>query len=352
MVLSKMIEVENPITNISDHFPKNIHFSITNRCNLLCSFCGQNKKKWTREEELTFDDYRILLDQVAVMKDRTVSFSGGEIFVHPHIEKILAYCSEKKITISMILTNGTLLKEKQINALIDASPAHIGFSLDGTEEVHDQVRGIKGSYAKTIAAIESINRIKKEKGLSRPSVGVNFVMTGETMGSMEPIIDHLANLKLSGLRFQYLTYISEKKVEEHKKALKQVYPDYDYCYWDKFINISTPFDTSKLVENMDKAKKRGQQKKLRIFFSFNFNDREIEQWYNSDEVILHKCAFLKSFLILPNGDLPLCDFIRYPVGNVRERSMEELWKEEKGQKFRKMIRKKLLPGCERCCQLT
>ena len=346
-----MLEVENPITNISDPFPKNIHFSITNRCNLLCSFCGQNKKKWTREEELTFDDYRTLLDEVALMKNRTVSFSGGEIFVHPHIEKILAYCSEKKITISMILTNGTLLKEKQINALIDASPDYIGFSLDGTEEVHDQVRGIKGSYAKTIAAIESINRIKKEKGLSRPSVGVNFVMTGETMGSMEPIIDHLAKLKLSGLRFQYLTYISEKKVEEHKKALKQVYPDFDYCYWDKFINISPPFDTSKLLENMDKAKKRGQQKKLRIFFSFNFNDLEVEQWYRSDEEILHKCAFLKSFLILPNGDLPLCDFIRYPVGNVRERSMEELWKEEKGQKFRKMIRKKLLPGCERCCQL-
>jgi len=168
---------------------------------------------------------------------------------------------------------------------------------------------------------------------------------------MEPIIDHLANLKLSGLRFQYLTYISRKKAEEHKNTLKQIYADFDYCYWDKFIDISPPFDSTRLLKNRDKAKKRGQQKKLRTFFSFNFNDGEIERWYNNDEEILHDCAFLKNFLILPNGDFPLCDFIRYPVGNVRERSMEELWKEEKGQKFRKMIRKKLLPGCERCCQL-
>ena len=346
-----MPEISNPVTHTSDPFPRDIYFSMTNRCNLFCNFCGQNKMKWTKEDELTYEDYKTLLDQVSAMENRTVSFIGGEIFLHRDMEKILAYCGKKRIAISMILTNGTLLKEKQINALIDANPAHIGFSLDGTEEVHDRVRGMKGSYAKTIAAIESINRIKKEKGLSRPSVGVNFVMTGETMDSMEPIIDHLANLKLSGLRFQYLTYISRKKAEEHKKTLKQLYADFDYCYWDKFIDISPPFESTRLLKNRDKAKKRGQQKKLRTFFSFNFNDRQIEQWYNSNEEILHDCAFLKNFLILPNGDFPLCDFIRYPVGNVRERSMEELWKEEKGQKFRKMIRKKLLPGCERCCQL-
>ena len=346
-----MLEIKNPDTDISNPFPPNILFSITNRCNLLCSFCGQNKKKWTKEEELTFEDYKTLLDEIAIMKNRTVSFIGGEIFVHPAMDKILAYCSEKKITIAMILTNGTLLDEKRINALIGANPAYIGFSLDGTEAVHDQVRGMKGSYAKTLAAIKSINRIKNEKGLSKPSVGVNFVITDETMDSMEPIIDHLADLKLSGLRFQYLTRISEKKVKAHKKVLKQVYPDFKYCYWDKFVNISPSLETSRLWENMDKAKRNGQQKKLRIFFSYNFNEHEVAQWYNSDDPILTQCVFLKSVLILPNGDLPLCDFIRYPVGNVRENSMEALWKKEKGQKFRKMIRKNLLPGCERCCQL-
>lgn len=344
-------QYRNLAANILDPFPKNIDFAVTNRCNLFCAFCGQNKKQWTKGDELNFDQYKKVLDQIASIGGRTVSFIGGEIFLHPDMSKILSYCRQKGISISMILTNGTLLNDERLQSLIDCKPGHIGFSIDGVEDVHDKVRGIKGSYLKTISAIKAVSKLKKERGLSRPTIGVNCVITSDTIDSMIPIIDELSGLNLVGLRYQFLTYISENKLKEHKERMKSLFHDYTYCYWDKFLSASTGLDAKKLVNTIKKLRKRAKEKGLKISFSHRLNNQDIDRWYNGSDEILHKCAYLKAFLVLPNGDFPLCDFIRYPVGNVKEKSLQELWKDDVGRDFRKVVRKKLLPGCERCCQL-
>ena len=91
---------------VLDPFPMSVHFAMTNRCNLSCTFCGQAKDKWHKEDELTFEQYKDLIDQVAAMKNRTVSFFGGEVFLYRDIEKVLEYCHRQKLTIEMVLTFG------------------------------------------------------------------------------------------------------------------------------------------------------------------------------------------------------------------------------------------------------
>ena len=153
--LSSVLPSTKFFDSILDPFPPSVHFAMTNRCNLSCTFCGQAKDKWRKEDELTFEQYKDLIDQVAAMKNRTVSFCGGEIYLYRDIEKVMEYCHRRKIAIEMVLTNGTLLNEQRIKALIEYNVKFVGFSIDGIRDSHDRIRGLKGAYDKTVSAIET-----------------------------------------------------------------------------------------------------------------------------------------------------------------------------------------------------
>jgi MoaA/NifB/PqqE/SkfB family radical SAM enzyme len=337
----------------SNAFPKYIHFSITNRCNLFCAFCGQDKNKWKKEEELSFEQYKIVIDQIESMKNRTVTFSGGEVFLYKDFLKVIDYCNKKNVPVAMVLTNGTLLNRKRIEALIDNNIKHIGFSLDGTREIHDKIRGIKGSYDKTISAIKTIDEIKKRRKISFPSIGTNFVLINSNLEYIEPLVEEMLKLDvaISGMRFQYLTYISKEVLNTHKKIMKNIFPDINYYYWDKFVSEKNDFNTKKMFEIFKNVKSKVQNR-INITFSYNFNEDEVDDWYKKNNLILSKCRFIKNvFFVLPNGDVPLCDFIRYPIGNIKSKSIKEIWKDKRAKRFRKIIDKNLVPGCERCCQL-
>ncbi len=349
--LNNVLSNIKPFNNILDPFPKDVQFTITNRCNLSCKFCGQAQDKWRKEDELTFDQYKGIIDQIAIMKNRTVSFCGGEIFLYRNIEKILEYCNRKQVTISMVLTNGILLNEHRINALIEYNVKHIGFSIDGVRDSHDEIRGLKGAYEKTIYAIKTLNEVKKKRGITSPTIGINFVITNRTMFDMEAVYKIASELNVYVQSFSHLNYISEKKLLEHKKCMKLMYPDFNFCYWDGFIDNDTSLDSDKLIKIMKRIELQYANKGPNISFSHNLNKHNINKWYNSDEMIFNKCVFFNCFFILPNGDYPLCDFIRYPVGNVKEKSLVELWNHKKAKDFRKSISKKLPPGCERCCSV-
>jgi len=348
--VKKVINVLPDVRSFSstlDHFPNEVHLSMTNRCNLICTFCGQDKIKWGKLDELTVEDYKEIIDQVALMKDTALSFGGGEIYVYHGFDEVLDYCIQKQVPVDMILTNGTLLDERRITALLEANPGFIGFSIDGLPDTHNLIRGQDGTYDKTVASIKAMTAMKKKRGLSRPLIGINMVITRQSMGDMEAVSKIAAELSVDRMRYSYLNYISEKKLLEHKQYLERMYPDSDFCYWEGFLDRDTSLDSEKLAQIVTRMKSNNDRPKIQ--FSFDLNEREIDKWYNSDDKVVNRCGFFDGFFILPNGDYPLCDYIRYTVGNVKERSMHELWNDTRARSFRKAVYKKLLPGCDRCC---
>jgi MoaA/NifB/PqqE/SkfB family radical SAM enzyme len=347
--LSRVLPSTKFFDNILDPFPASVHFAMTNRCNLSCTFCGQAKDKWHQEDELTYEQYRDLIDQVAAMQNRTVSFCGGEVFLYRDFEKVLEYCHRQKLTIEMVLTNGTLLNEHRIRTLIEYKVKYIGFSIDGVRDSHDEIRGLKGAYDKTISAIKMLTEFKKKDANTGPSIGINFVITNRSVSEMDAVAKIAAELDVNVLRFSHLNYISENKLSEHRNCLQAKYPDFNFCYWDGFMDNDTVLDSQNLIGEIKRIEKQYRH----IAFSHNLNEGTIDKWYNSSEPIFNHCSFLGScFFILPNGDFPLCDFVRYPVGNVMERSLLDLWFDDKARAFRKEASRKLLPGCERCCSVT
>ena len=80
--------------------------------------------------------------------------------------------------------------------------------------------------------------------------------------------------------------------------------------------------------------------------------KAIKGWYSNNFKSKRDCYFVyRGAFIYPNGDVVPCESFRFTMGNINKESFMEIWNSEKYLKFRKVLKKGLLPGCARCCKL-
>lgn len=127
--------------------PLNVSLSVTNRCNLNCTYCGIYKRN---QNELSKEQIFSLIDELSEMGNQRLGFWGGEPLLRNDIGELINYAKEKGIFTTLI-SNGHLVTQK-INELKNLELLFL--SLDGSEKNHDASKG-KGSYEKVINAIKT-----------------------------------------------------------------------------------------------------------------------------------------------------------------------------------------------------
>ncbi len=138
--------------------PYFVTFNLTNVCNSRCIMCHfwKNKK---RENEITSQEIKHILQQ-DVMKNVTgVALTGGEILMRPDIPEIIDVIYDTTGVKPHFGTNGLLpSKLDQLMATTKDKIGGVMISVDGVGEVHDRIRG-KGTFEKTL---KSINLLKNK----------------------------------------------------------------------------------------------------------------------------------------------------------------------------------------------
>jgi len=145
---------------------------ITNRCNEHCLHCYIPQK--LRNDILDFDFIVFILDQLRELGTLTITISGGEPLLHPKITEILLAARERDFSINL-LTNLTLLTQKLVETLKEVHPNLVQISLYSTEpEEHDHITKHRGSFEKTIQAIERLIEANIPIEISCPTMKSNF----------------------------------------------------------------------------------------------------------------------------------------------------------------------------------
>ena len=86
-----------------------------------------------------------------------VNFGGGEPFLRDDFLEILRYAHDRGIT-TCVSTNGTLLDDALVDALLEMAPVYLQVSLDGAcAETNDAIRG-RGTFERILAGIELLAR--------------------------------------------------------------------------------------------------------------------------------------------------------------------------------------------------
>lgn len=130
---------------------KNVLLLCTSRCNLRCGICGYGQA--TGGLDLPYSLVKRLSSELTEAGVKTVYLSGGEPLLHQDFDALLATLLDAGLNVRLS-TNGTLLTPARINGLRRLTD--ISISLDGPAEIHDQIRGVPGSFDRAVRGIRAL----------------------------------------------------------------------------------------------------------------------------------------------------------------------------------------------------
>lgn len=342
------------------YYPETVDLFLTYRCNLRCKMCGQwgvagTSKDMSSEElksELSLDEIYKIINDIKTFKPNVTLF-GGEPLMYSNWEKVVSRIKQEGMRCNMI-TNGILL-EKYANSIIDLGVDEIIFSLDGPREVHDEVRGAKGTFDRASGGFKLIRDIKRKSGTGKPVVSISSTIFEINYKRLDELISIAEELMASTITFHHLIFLSQERYNQHNNIFKGYYGM--VCNdWKGFVRDSLPdIDVNFLIRKMEDIKKRDS--KVKIAFYPNFTDEEIRRYYTEFDFVSSgygkRCLspWMVSY-IFPDGSVRPCQSLNFSAGNVRDSAFSRIWNNKKYMRFRKITKKeKKYPVCTRCTEL-
>lgn len=134
---------------------------LTNRCNLACFHCVRDSPLGPRANELSLDEWKRVLDELADVGTFSVCFTGGEATSFPGLMDLVHYARSLRMVVTL-KTNGMTL-DRLAPALAAAGVGLVEVSIYGADAAtHERCTGIERSFDRTVAGI----RAARSAGLS------------------------------------------------------------------------------------------------------------------------------------------------------------------------------------------
>ncbi len=342
---------------------------ITDLCNLRCHTCGQWGDsgflrdlaiKELRDKEVSPERYIELLRD---LKDKghtpSVYLWGGEPMLYRGSVEIIEEAARLGMAPS-IATNGTGLA-KHTERLVGAPMFLIQISIDGPDpETHNACRpGANPSlnnFATITNAIERIREARKQRNQRLPILASLTTINNLNYNRLLDIYERFRDL-VDVCVFYPAWWIDEASAEMHTADFEKRFgfkPEKHYGW----IGSWRPPNIGVLSDQLKKLSKLSLRLSgpAVIIVPPIMEPGDLDQYYTE-----HACTFgydrcvsvYSAVEINSNGDMSPCrDYHDFVVGNVKDKTVTELWKSEPYRKFRKSISEQgLMPVCTRCCGL-
>lgn len=138
------------------HIPYVVDWELTYKCNLKCTHCYVVPDCAGRE--LSLEECKRILDQLAAEGCLFLLFTGGEILLRSDFFDIALYARKKGFALTLF-TNGTLITPNVADRIKDLCPLSVGISIYGSTTVtHEAITQVPGSFDKSIGAIKLLRK--------------------------------------------------------------------------------------------------------------------------------------------------------------------------------------------------
>ncbi len=268
--------------------PSHAQIGLTNACPQKCVYCYNRERKGKVMDTATIK--RVIQD-LKSMGVIWLGFTGGEPLLNRDIIEIIEMASTNCAV--KLFTTGCTLTKQMAKDLKQAGLVSVSVSLDHWQEAeHDYARGYKGAFQTALNAIEIF------KSLGDLQVGVSAVLTRKMIqqNQVEKFLEFLSQLEI------------------HEAWLSETKPSVAAFWKDEFIIKEE--ERLKLFKLQDQYNKAG---KITINYLGHFEGRE-----NFGCNAGHKMVYVDAF-----GEVSPCVFTPMSFGNVREKSIIEIFREMK-----------------------
>lgn len=173
-------------------------WNCTKACNLSCKHCYANADSSEAEDELSTEEAKEFIDDLADYNVPVLLFSGGEPLMRDDLDELIGYAVDKDLRVT-ISTNGTLITEERGERFKDLGVSYVGISLDGLEETNDRFRGSEDAFERALRGIRNCQDAGQK-------VGLRFTMTDYNRKEIPDIFDLVLEEDIPRVCFYHLVH--------------------------------------------------------------------------------------------------------------------------------------------------
>ena len=307
-------------------------------CNCRCVMCdiwkGNNNLKQLTESDLTG-----LLSSFKKLGTKQVVLSGGEALLNPNLFQLCKILKEQGLYITLLSTGISIKKyAEQIVEWID----DVIVSLDGNEEVHNQIRNISSAYNKLAEGVQLLKFIDPLYRVTARTVihSLNFKIWPSIVDCAKEIgLNQISFLPADVSSHAFNREVLWDSARQNEIMIsKDDLPQLKYVI-DVLINeYSSDFHSRFIAESAEKIKN------IYLYYS---------ALHGLNPFPFKKCnAPWVSTVIEPDGVVKPC-FFHQAIGSIRNNTLMEVLNNEKSIVFRKQLAHSGSDVCDKCvCYLN
>ncbi|PIR71462.1 MAG: hypothetical protein CO145_01745 [Candidatus Nealsonbacteria bacterium CG_4_9_14_3_um_filter_37_13] len=287
------------------------NIEITDRCNFSCIHCFNLRRQ--RGRDMSFFKFRVIFNKLLKGGVFYYNLIGGEPLLNKKWRKIVEYISKKKICYS-ISTNGSLIREKDIQYLKNKGINHVGVSLDGPKHIHNKIRKNNKAFDYLLRCTYLLKKYEIPFTFQMTLMKLNYPYISQTCKIAE-------KLGASLIRFNF-------------------YKDFN----DPYKLLSLPNENLKNV--IIEIEKSVKLPKRNLNFKVYFEDSLAVSLRNKTT-----CgAGTHKLQIDPEGNVTPCRYLQINMGNLYTSKLSTILSHSIMDKL-KVFHKTVKRGCEHCYAL-
>lgn len=312
---------------------RKIYIEPTTLCNLNCRTCVRNI--WgDQQANMSIETFHQLAQSLGDLPQlESVTFAGfGEPLIHPQILEMVDTIRQHDLNVD-ISSSGLLLDDKMARALVQLGVERITVSIDGIKpETYAGVRG--AMLAQVLDNIHCLNDIKRELGMVKPLVGIEFVALKSNQTEVADLAELAAQLNATHVLVSNVLAYTEDMRDE---AL------YGYEPQPPFPPAGWPVKTGDWIM-------WGSLDLPRMYWTA---ERRCKFVQDNAAVIGWDGEVSPCYALCHNYDYFALDgknkhVTRYILGNVNAQSLADTWMSEEYVRFRSDVRAFHFPSCPDC----
>jgi radical SAM protein len=166
-------------------------WEVTQACDLACVHCRASAQPDRHPMELSTDEGKRLIDQIAALQVPVFVLTGGDPIKRPDLFELIGHAHSAGVRVSLTPSATPLLTREIVVRLKEAGLARLAVSMDGASaNTHDAFRGMTGSFARTLDAVRWANEI----GLP---VQINTTFSRRNIAEIDAIVALMESLKIA-----------------------------------------------------------------------------------------------------------------------------------------------------------